>query len=438
LETFALYDKAHCLIDARPCQESPTMRRILASIAFFLLLTAASNRPASAADDFFFRSGDRILFLGDSITEQYQYSSTIELYLTTRFPNWHLSFLNAGIGGDTAQGGAKRFAAHVLAEKPTAITINFGMNDGGYGAFDPKRHAVYVAQTEAMLVAAKDAGVRVALASPNAVDRRIQERFKLYLETQKEFYAPLRELAAKSSAAFVDQYAITRAALERMEQNKAIDVRPFHDGFHTASPGGLFMAHAILSGLHAPALVSQVDIDISGGPAKTQACTVTGLERSPTGISFERTDESLPIPIQKDWVSLLPYVNDLKDLNWYGLKVNGLAAGKYSLLVDGTEVAAYTAEQLAAGVNLGNLTSGPIHAQGQQVFDAINAKNLIVHQRFRGVVMFQAPDWLTDVAAERKPRELTKRLELITAKQVEIDRLVQPAKHRFELKPVKS
>ena len=74
--------------------------------------------PAFAADKpFFFQKGDRIVFLGDSITEQYQYSTDIELYLTTRFPKWNMLFLNAGIGGDTAQGGNGRFAAHVLAEK---------------------------------------------------------------------------------------------------------------------------------------------------------------------------------------------------------------------------------------------------------------------------------------------------------------------------------
>ena len=88
-----------------------------------------------------------MLFLGDSITAQYQYSSYMELYLTTRFPEWNLMFLNAGIGGDTANGGANRFATHVLADKPTAITINFGMNDAGYGAFDPQSNANYVKKT---------------------------------------------------------------------------------------------------------------------------------------------------------------------------------------------------------------------------------------------------------------------------------------------------
>lgn len=413
------------------------MRRLAGLFVFCLTLVWTAGLSAQTKD-FFFKSGDRVLFLGDSITEQYQYSTDIELYLTTRFPKWNILFLNAGIGGDTATGGNGRFATHVLAEKPTAITINFGMNDGGYGALNPQARDNFAKQTEGMLTAAKAAGVRVALVSPNAVDRRVQERFKLYLETQKEFYAPLKDVAAKNGAAFVDQYAITRSALERMETDKAATVIPFGDGFHTASPGGLFMAHAILTGLNAPAQVSSAEIDAAGGDPKAQGCKVENLKRDGGTLAFDRTDEALPLPVQKDWVSLLPYVNQLKDLNLYGLKVTGLAAGKYSLTIDGAEVASYSSEELAAGVNLGNLTTGPIHAQGQKVFDAIGAKNQIVHQRFRGVVMYQnPPDWLADVYAERKPKELAKRMDQIVQKQAEVYQLAQPVKHRFELKMVK-
>src|SRR5882757_3677280 len=113
------------------------MKRLALLLVLSFPVVFTTGLQAQTPNDLFFRSGDRVLFLGDSITEQYQYSSDIELYLTTRFPKWNLSFLNAGIGGDTAQGGNGRFASHVLAEKPTAITINFGMNDGGYGAFNP-------------------------------------------------------------------------------------------------------------------------------------------------------------------------------------------------------------------------------------------------------------------------------------------------------------
>lgn len=408
------------------------MKRLLTCVVCFLSLAITTAR-GDDSKDFFFKAGDRVLFLGDSITEQYQYSTDIELYLTTRFPNWNCLFLNAGISGDTATGGANRFASHVLAEKPTAITINFGMNDGGYGAFDQNRNNGYVQNTEKMLTDAKAAGVRVALCSPNAVDRRIQERFKLYLETQKQFYEPLAGLAAKHGARFADQYAITRSELERMEKDEAKTVIPFGDGFHTSSNGGMMMAHAILTALKAPALVSDVSVDAASKSTKTQACAVSNASVAVDEVEFDRLDESLPLPVQKDWVSLLPYLNELKDLNWYGLKVAGLAEGNYKLSIDGVEIGKYSSKQLAEGVNVGNVTAGPIHAQAQKVFDTINAKNAIVHQRFRGVVMFNAPDWLADVVAERKPAELNKRMEQIKAKQAEVYELAKPTKHRWKL-----
>jgi hypothetical protein len=313
------------------------------------------------------------------------------------------------------------------------------MNDGGYHEFNPGANENYKKRTAEMLEKAKKAGVRVALLSPNAVDRRVNPgftSFKVYLETQKQFYAPLKDLAVQYGATFVDQYAVTREALARMEADdpEAKKVKPLGDGFHTAPPGGLLMAHAILTGLHAPALVSDLAIDAASGQATPKACRVDGIKASTNSVEFQRTDEALPLPVQNDWQSVLPYVQQLKDLNWYGLKIAGLASGKYTVLIDGKDVATYTADQLAEGVNLGNLTSGPIHDQGNEVLNAINAKNNLVHQRFRGVVMFQAPDWLADVAAERKPKELAKRMQQIDELQAAIYKKVQPVARRFEVK----
>jgi lysophospholipase L1-like esterase len=409
-------------------------------------LQAADTKPTAApaaapaeAADFFFKPNDRIVFLGDSITEQYQYSSYIELYLTTRMPKGNFTFINAGISGDTANGGAGRFAEHVLAEKPTAVTINFGMNDGGYGAFNPAGNKVFVDKTNAMLEMANKAGVRVALLSPNAVDRRVKTNGKQYVETQKQFYAPLKDLAEKHKVSFVDQYAITRAATDKMEQDdpEAKKAKPYGDGFHTSPPGGLLMAHAILTGLKAPAVVSDVVIDAQF-KAQAKGCKVENVSPAPNDagwITFTRTDEALPMPIQKDWLPMLPYTNELKDLNWYGLTVKGLKDGDYTVSIDGIAVGKFSAKQLAEGVNLGNVTAGPVWEQGNKVLDAINKKNQMVHQRFRGVVMFSAPDWLADVAAERKPAELKKRMEKIDAAQADVYKLATPVARKFEVKP---
>lgn len=401
--------------------------------AFLSLLAIMLAAPAFAADPFF-KPKDRVVFLGDSITEQYQYSTYIELYLTTRFPDAGYFCLNAGIGGDRAVGGAGRFKSHVLDESPTAVTINFGMNDAEYGVFKPNVQKVYLEKTEEMLKAAKAAGVRVALMSPNAVDRRKNPNFKLYVETQKQFYAPLKDLAAKYGAAYVDQYGATRAALEKMEADKADSVIPYYDGFHTSPPGGLLMAHAILTGLGSPAVVSSAAITVGDQPqVKATGCKIENVVAKANSVSFQRTDEALPMPVQKEWVTILPYVNNLKDLNDYSLTIGGLTAGQYAIKIDGVEVAKASADDLAKGINLGNVTTGPIHAQAQKVFEAIQAKNGVVHGRFRGVLMFNAPDWLSDVVKERKPAELKKRMEEIEKRQQEINTLAKPKPHQFEI-----
>ncbi len=399
------------------------------------LLALVLAAPLAAQEkDFFFQPKERIVFLGDSITEQYQYSSYLELYLTTRFPKGDMTFINAGIGGDSAGGGAGRFQKHVLDEKPTVVTINFGMNDAGYGKFNPTANKNFVERTQAMLSMAKKAGVRVALLSPNAVDRRVDKRFELYVETQKQFYAPLEGVAKEFGMTFVDQYALTRKAVEAMEKDdpQAKTAKPYYDGFHTSQPGGLLMAHAILVGLHAPALVSDVAID--AGKASTKACKVDKLEASPTAVSFTRLDEALPLPVQKDWLSVLPYMDNLKDLNWYGLKVAGLQSGKYVLSIDKKGVGSFSSDELAKGVNLGNLTTGPIHDQANKVLQAINDKNKVVHQRFRSVVMYSAPDWLAEIAKERQPQELAKRTARINEMQAGVYAAAQPVPHVWELR----
>lgn len=400
-----------------------------------LVLISAPLVAAEDAKDFFFKKGDRIVFLGDSITEQYQYSSDIELYLTTRFPDGGMTFLNAGIGGDTANGGARRFAEHVLAEKPTALTIDFGMNDGRYGAFNADWAKQYLDKTEDMLKAAQKAGVRVALISPNAVEVRANRRLKTYLETQQQFYAPLKELAEKYKMPFVDQYAVTRRVLEKLEADNAA-VRPFPDGVHTNGAGGLLMAHTILVGLKAPAVVSDVEINAADKKAKPTDCTIDDLNVTSDGISFQRKDKALPMPILPDWRPIVPYINDLNDLNYYGLKVTGLNGGKYALSIDNNKIGEFTAEELNKGVNLGNFGEGPLFEQGQEVYRMITEKNKIVHKRFRQVVMVQKPTayWLAEAYEERKPKELKKLLDEVQEQQKAIYKKVQPTAHRFELK----
>ncbi|HYG33810.1 MAG TPA: hypothetical protein VEC99_03440, partial [Clostridia bacterium] len=71
-------------------------RLLLSALAVFSISTT------SFAGDFLIRDGDRVVFLGDSITEQRLYTTYIEAYALTRYPQWKLSFRNVGWGGDTS------------------------------------------------------------------------------------------------------------------------------------------------------------------------------------------------------------------------------------------------------------------------------------------------------------------------------------------------
>ena len=125
---------------------------------------------------------------------------------------------------------------------------------------------------------------------------------KTYLETQKEFYAPLKELAEKYTVPFVDQYAVTRAVMEKIAADKT-KVQAFPGGgVHTGPAGGLLMAHTILVGLHAPAVVSKLEIDAAAKKVGTATrCKADKVEGGAEGVTFERTDKAIPMPIPKGW-----------------------------------------------------------------------------------------------------------------------------------------
>src|SRR5208337_1373964 len=68
----------------------------------FTLIAPALLSVSALAGEFFIKDGDRVVFLGDSITEQRLYTTYIEAYALTRHPEWKLWFRNVGWGGDTA------------------------------------------------------------------------------------------------------------------------------------------------------------------------------------------------------------------------------------------------------------------------------------------------------------------------------------------------
>ena len=73
------------------------MSRTIRAAAAVLLLIASA---ASVYGKPFIQPNDRVVFLGDSITAQKLYTRYVEDYYTAFHPEWKVSFVNAGVGGD--------------------------------------------------------------------------------------------------------------------------------------------------------------------------------------------------------------------------------------------------------------------------------------------------------------------------------------------------
>ena len=115
---------------------------------YLSLAVLAFGTTIAVAQNFHLKDGDRVVFYGDSITDQRLYTTFTEIFALTRFPNRRIAFTHSGWGGDRVTGGGggginERLASDVVAYNPTVVTIMLGMNDGRSRAFDQQIFDIY-------------------------------------------------------------------------------------------------------------------------------------------------------------------------------------------------------------------------------------------------------------------------------------------------------
>jgi hypothetical protein len=216
------------------------------------------------------------------------------------------------------------------------------------------------------------------------------------------------------------------------------------DAVHPGPPGQALMAASILEGLHFPALVSSVEIDLGARlqGAVTKKCKVSDVAVEGGRVRFRRLDEALPF-FPPEAASILKWSPILEKLNQYDLRVKGLEKGTYEVRIDGKKVAEYGAEELAKGVNLAAavLKEGPIAEQVKAVKTAVENKNKYHHDRiFRGIVLSQIPDWLKLTPKEietRRQAAIEERLAKLPELDAEVRKTLEMKAHMVEIVPVK-
>ena len=365
--------------------------------AISLLLTAL---PCTAAE-FFLKNDDKVVMMGDSITEQHLYSSYMEAWALTRFPAWDLRFFNVGIGGDNAGGGGERFKRDVVGCGATAMTVNFGMNDcGGPGSnFDDPRYSgankikEFMTSMQKIADQAKTANIRVAWCTTTPAEVMDEGPSVLpYILNLEKFSGAVKEIAATNgNALFIDQFHPFVAAIDKARAASPKNRIGGGDVVHPGQPGQTLMAAEILKGMSFPTLVAAVEINATSAKVvRSNNCVIEGLKVAADGrIGFQQKDSALPFFPDGDAKTILQWVPILDQMNVYTLKVTGLKPGQYEVRLGGVMVADYSAAQLGTGVNLATavLAAGPIADQVKAVAAAIGAKNSYFHDRIFGGVL---------------------------------------------------
>ena len=397
---------------------------LAARVAFFALLVTLFVAVVAMATPL--PDGTRLVFLGDSITEQLAYTRYVMDYFALRYPDTKISFRNAGWSGDTAPGGMERLQRDVLSLKPTVVTICFGMNDGGYASFDQDRYDRYIKSMTGLVQTLKEHGMRVVLLTPGVVDEDIDN--KGYNDTLTRYAQGVKELAASEQVAVFDINALMGDVQARAKRDHP-KFTMIPDSVHPDAPGQALMAYGLLKALGADGPAASVTIDASTRGVASDRALVKNLRVTPQSVTFTRIDRAFPTYFDPEAVAVYDYAPIQQDLNQYPFQVTGLQSGDWKLTVDDVEVGVFSADDLATGVDLG-ARPGPWQKLAEQVNKTTATQEWIYRTRWKQLgVLLSVPD-----EAQPEKLALERKLDQCLAEQEsERAKLLAPHAWRWQL-----
>lgn len=377
-----------------------------------------------------FKEGDRVVFLGNSITDGGHYHSYVWLYYMTRFPDMRITVMNAGIGGDQASDMVKRLDGDVFSKRPTVLIATFGMNDTGYFEYngdqpekfaDEKVKASYDAykQMEARFKNLVNTNIVLMGSSPYDETAIIEgsTAFRNKNKAMQRVVDFQRESAKTNGWQFFDLNQPMTTINQQFQQKDPTFTICGNDRIHPDNDGHMVMAYLILKaqGL-AGKEVADINIDASNTSVISSAnCEITDIKKNARGIEFDYLAKALPYPMdtiargwqqkksQSEAVKIVPFV---EEMNKEMLTVKGLK-GNYRLLIDGEEIGTWSASDFAKGINLATLTNTPQYQQSLKIM-YLNEERWEIEKRFREYAWVQFNFFLSKGITDLNTREAIK------------------------------
>lgn len=377
------------------------MKNILLTIALIFSFNFVVNAQQITS----FKDGDRVVFLGNSITDGGHYHSYIWLYYMTRFPEMRLTIMNAGIGGDQAIDMVKRLDGDVFSKRPTVLFATFGMNDSGYLEYngdqpekfaDEKVKASYDAYKQMETKFKTLVNTKIVLMGSSPYDETAVIEGNTILKNKNKAMLRIvdfqRESAKNNGWQFFDLNQPMTAINQQFQQKDPTFALCGKDRIHPDNDGHMVMAYLILK---AQGLVGKEVADINIDASNTSVisslnCEITDVRKTSRGIEFDYLANALPYPmdtIARGWeqkksqaeaAKIVPFVDEM---NKEMLTVKGLK-GNYKLLIDNEEIGTWSANDFARGINLATLTNTPQYQQALKIM-FLNEERWEIERRLR-------------------------------------------------------
>jgi lysophospholipase L1-like esterase len=223
----------------------------LVAAAPLLILPATARTADKDAPPL--KKGERILFLGDSITQagvgKNGYVTLIKSRLAETHKDLEIEIIGAGISGNKVPDLQKRLEKDVIAKKPTLVVIYIGINDVWHGEKDPARGTSkekFEAGLAEIIRKIKEAGARVVLCTPSVIGEKKSGTNPL--DKQLDEYSDIsRKVAKETGAQMCD---LRKAFVENLEKNNPDDKERgilTGDRVHLNEAGNKLVAETILA-----------------------------------------------------------------------------------------------------------------------------------------------------------------------------------------------
>lgn len=215
---------------------------VLMSSVLFVVSSAFARLP--------FVNGDRIAFLGDSITQcgsddPRGWVNILESRVRKEVDE--VAFIHAGIGGNTSADMLKRINADVIRRKPTWVFFSCGVNDSPNPAADNPGVPLdkYVKNVSTIFDKLDKTGAKIVVLSQTPVmedDPNYGANINLV-----SYNAELKRMALERKYIYLDPGAAIRKAIAEKKDPKKRMLT--WDGTHLNHRGNAIFADVVLKGL---------------------------------------------------------------------------------------------------------------------------------------------------------------------------------------------